>query len=474
MTDLLLPNPASINSQECDCKWVKRPMGGSVIWLDIPRDAISVVCNIKSTRGHTSVNMMPWESRAQYKRLNRETYKPHDQASHLINRFHTTERRARSIRQSRQLSLYRVAHIGWICPSHRNGPHQEHPAGHHTPHDEEDTLVHHDLQRSGQLEDTPGDDGAGLPDRPAGFLRDPPTYEEALLSLGRAPIEADLGPQSPESRSSSLIPYATEEDSDPEETQQQQEGTLEQMEAEGQDTTEAPVKRGMGISMASKEYQPAPPRYIRAGENSEDEENDQDEEEDLEAPCLAPKLAPSSRPVQNEGLAQIPMKGDQTPAKDLSESELWESIPELIDLREEGEKPSPFPSQKAQCPTMLKLPVLYSSPPEGPRRDVQEAATGVCQEKVLEEQIIYIDDDMDPSPLQLLKRQVDSLLMLPPADTTPMAQKTYRSLGRGLQLLLMPENEEQSPGTIKRRTLQERRNTKALKLKIHKVAKMHT
>ena len=81
---------------------------------------------------------------------------------------------------------------------------------------------------------------------------------------------------------------------------------------------------------------------------------------------------------------------------------------------------------------------------------------------------------MDPSPLQLLERQVDSLLMLPPADTTPMAQKTYRSLGRGLQLLRMLENEEQSPGTIKRRTLQERRDTKVLKLKIHKVAKMRT
>ena len=99
---------------------------------------------------------------------------------------------------------------------------------------------------------------------------------------------------------------------------------------------------------------------------------------------------------------------------------------------------------------------------------------GVCQEKVLEEQIIYIDDDMDPSPLQLLERQVDSLLMLPPADSAPMARKTYRSLGRGLQLFRMSEDEEQSPATVKRRTLQERRNTRALKLKIHKVAKMHT
>ena len=311
-----------------------------------------------------------------------------------------------------------MTRIGWVCPSCRDGPHQEHPAGHHTPHDEEDSLVHHDLQRSGQLEDMSEDDGAGLPDRPAGFLRDPPTYEEALLSLGRATTEADLGPQSPESRSSSLMPYVTEEDSDPEETQEQQEGTLEQMETEGQDTTEALIKRGMGIRVAPKKYQPAPPRYIRAGENSEDEESDQNEEEDLEAPCLAPKLALSSGPAQNEGPAQIPMKGDQTPVKDLSESELLESIPELIDLREEGEKPPPFPSQKAQRPTMLKLPVPYSSPPKGPRRDVQEAATEVCQEKVLEEQIIYIDDDMDPFSLQLLERQVDSLL-IPPQQIVP-------------------------------------------------------
>ena len=38
----------------------------------------------------------------------------------------------------------------------------------------------------------------------------------------------------------------------------------------------------------------------------------------------------------------------------------------------------------------------------------------------------------------------------------------------------MSEDEEQSSGTIKKRTLQERRNTKVLKLKIHKVAKMCT
>ena len=198
MTDLLLPTPASINSLECDCKWVRRPMGGLVIRLDIPRDAVSVVCNIKSTRGHTSVNMMPWESKAQYRRWNNETYKPHSQASHLIDRFHAAERKARSIRQSRCLSLHRVDHIGWVCPSRRNGSHREHLVGHHNPQEEEDVLVHCDLQRSGQLEGTSEDDGAELPDRPTGFLRDPPTYEEVLHDLGRAPTEADLGPQSPE------------------------------------------------------------------------------------------------------------------------------------------------------------------------------------------------------------------------------------------------------------------------------------
>ena len=49
------------------------------------------------------------------------------------------------------------------------------------------------------------------------------------------------------------------------------------------------------------------------------------------------------------------------------------------------------------------------------------ATPEICPEEVPEEQIIYIDDDVDPAPLQLLESQVDSLLMLPPSDTTPMA-----------------------------------------------------
>ena len=265
-----------------------------------------------------------------------------------------------------------------------------------------------------------------------------------------------------------------EEDRDPHETWKQQEGTPEQMETEEQDTTEALIKRGMGISAAPERYQPTSPRYIRAGEDSEDGEDGQDEKEDLEASYLAPKPTLLSGPAQSEESVPAPMVGDQIPANDPSSVGLLEPMPKLIDLREEGERSSPFPAQKAQCPTMLKLPALTPSPLEGQKGDDQGAVTGVCQEKVPEEQIIYIDDDRDPSPLQLLEKQVDSLLMLPPADCAPKAQKTPRSLGQGFQLSRTSDNEEQSPGTVKKRTLQERRNTKTLKLKMHKVVKMYT
>ena len=88
-----------------------------------------------------------------------------------------------------------MACIGWVRPSHRNGPHQEHLVGHHNPQEEGDALMPGDLQRpKGQSGGTSGDDGAESSEQPTGFLRDPPTYEEALHDLGRAPTEADLGP----------------------------------------------------------------------------------------------------------------------------------------------------------------------------------------------------------------------------------------------------------------------------------------
>ena len=91
--------------------------------------------------------------------------------------------------------------------------------------------------------------------------------------------------------------------------------------------------------------------YIRAGEDSEDEEDGQDEKEDLEAPYLVPKSALPSGPAQSEESAQIPAAGDQIPVKDLLDSDLSEPMPELINLGEEGDQNHPlFPPRKPTIP----------------------------------------------------------------------------------------------------------------------------
>ena len=116
MADALLPAPASITSQECDCKWVRRPMGGSVLRLDVPWDAVFFDCNIKSARGQTSIYMTPWESRSHYKRWNEESYLPHGKTHQLIENFRAAERRTRAILHDRRISLNRTARVGWMCP----------------------------------------------------------------------------------------------------------------------------------------------------------------------------------------------------------------------------------------------------------------------------------------------------------------------------------------------------------------------
>ena len=87
------------------------------------------------------------------------------------------------------------------------------------------------------------------------------------------------------------MPYEAEEDSNPKEDQNQQEVTPDQMETEELAMVEAPAKKGTGIAVGPGEYQPAPPRYVKANEDSEDDKNI-DEDEDIEAPYLAPKQNP--------------------------------------------------------------------------------------------------------------------------------------------------------------------------------------
>ena len=188
---------------------------------------------------------------------------------------------------------------------------------------------------------------------------------------------------------------------------------------------------------------------------------------DIEAPYLAPRPALPLNLSQNEKMEQTPAKDGQTPMGNPPESSGDESMPKLINLRDGKNTTTPPPSKRVQHPETLKLTAL------GATGTQLEVAPETSMKEVPEEQIIYIDDDTEPTPLQLLEKQVDSLLIPPPMDTAPVAQKAS-SLGRGVQLLKVAEEEAPSPGTPKKRSLQERHKTKALKLKIYKVAKMHT
>ena len=291
---------------------------------------------------------------------------------------------------------------------------------------------------------------------------------------------ADFGPHRPDSRSSSLVPY--DDDSNPKEDQNQLELTPGQMETEDPATAEAPVKKGMGIAAAPGNYQPATPRYVRADEGSEDGQ-DTDEEGDIEAPYLVPKETPAPKPLQDGPIVHAPSKEKNPPAEDSQDSSGEESIPELIDLREGEEMPPPSQPKRANRPTTLelhkkiavtseKLPAFSFPPPKDHTKTLPAAAPEICPEEVPEEQIIYIDDDVDPSSLCLLKRQVDCLLMPPPSDTTPMAQKAPKSPSKDHQLPRMPKRRRRSPNAARKKTLQERQNGKPLKLKVCSVAKM--
>ena len=164
------------------------------------------------------------------------------------------------------------------------------------------------------------------------------------------------------------------------------------METEDPATAEAPVKKGMGVAAGPENYQLAPPRYVRADEDSEDGQ-DTDEEGDIEAPYLAPKQTPVPKPLQDEPTAQAPSKGKKPPAED---SQGEESIPELIDLREGEEVPPPSLLKKANHPTTLglhkkiavtseKLPAFSFPPLKEHIKTLPAAATEIHPEEVPEE-----------------------------------------------------------------------------------------
>ena len=86
-----------------------------------------------------------------------------------------------------------------------------------------------------------------------------------------------------------------------------------------------------------------------------------------------------------------------------------------------ADRPTTLKLHEKMATTSEKLPAFSFPPLQNHIKTLPAAAPEVCPEEVPEEQIIYIDDDVDPAPIQLLNSQVGSLLMPPPSDTTPMA-----------------------------------------------------
>ena len=151
-----------------------------------------------------------------------------------------------------------MACAGWMCPARQSGPHHEQPTGYCTYYSEEDALVYRDLQRVGLQEDMQEEDRAEPVHRSARPPNNHPKYEKALHSLVRAPTVADLGPHSPDSCSSSLVPCEAEEHNNPKEDQNRQEVILTRMETEELAMVEAPAKKRMGIAVGTRRIPPLP------------------------------------------------------------------------------------------------------------------------------------------------------------------------------------------------------------------------
>ena len=129
------------------------------------------------------------------------------------------------------------------------------------------------------------------------------------------------------------------------------------------------------------------------------------------------------------------------------------------------------------------LPSPLSPDKEKPgKRSTPEATQEgpVAKEKVPEQSVIYIDDELEPSPLAKLEAQVDKLSMAPPVDDTLIAAGSLLAISQG-PLVLTKADQQPHQSLEKRRSgavgkkLQDRRKArKPLKLDIQAVAKMCT
>ena len=488
----MLPAPASICSQEVDCKWVRRNIGGSVIRLDIARDTVSVDLNIKSARGHTSIHMTPWDSQSQYKRWN-NTYKPRDRTAKQTDAFRAAERRARAILTSRRISLHRTAgrhRARWGLPPQSFGFDEftNDPCDNHSM---EYSLPPQDLKRAETQEDKRVAHGATStwtsenPSSPA--FPPPPSCEEDLEGLH---MNMDQGPWSSDGQAHNA-PHNYEEEETPQDNDYQPQGQLQYEDVsmdededdppENQRKATALPKEAIGLNESPATYIPKSPKYVR---DSKDEGAQDLGDDDIETPYLAPQRNPEQGlATQDIQVAQalLLMKGEETgrPLVDYSSSDL---VPELVDSDGEvcsGEAPPKVlkpvkishkrPIDSKASPFTTTAAVVKTSPPQflnaSPRKRpvmLYTSEAPLTTQEIPEDEVIYIEDDSeDPAPVKQLTHHADEILMLPPVDTTLVSRKTVP----------LPANDQQNQ---RKRGLASRRKAKPLKLQVHQVARMHT
>ena len=227
------------------------------------------------------------------------------------------------------------------------------------------------------------------------------------------------------------------------------------METQEPTMMEAPAKKGMKIAVGPGDYQPAPPKYVRADKDSTDGQ-DTDEDEDIEAPYLAPKQNPIPKSPQDEQTSPAPPKGTSASAEDSQVSSGEESIPELIDLREEEEVSPPSIPKRAHHPITLGLDKKMTAPAERPPIPPTPISKGKTEMRMA----------LVATPKMHIERQVDHLLMPPPVDTTFIVQRPSMPQQPPKEL----EKRGPPPGAIEKKTLHERRRGKLMMLNIHAVA----
>ena len=462
-----------------------------MIRLDIACDAVPVDLNIKSTRGHTSIHMTPWDSQSQYKKWS-STYKPRDRTAKQIDAFRAAERRARAILTSHRISLHRTAgrhRACWGLPPQNFGFDEftNDPCDNHFM---EYTLPPQDLRRAEAQEDKRVAHGAtstwNSENPPSPAFPPPPSREEGVEGLH---MNMEQSPQSPDGQAHNA-PHNYEEET-PQDNDYQPQGQLQyedvSMDEDENDPPEdqrkatALPKEAMGLKESPATYVPKSPKYVR---DSEDEGAQDLSDDDIEAPYLAPQRNPEQgHATQDIQAAQVLllMKGKETgrPLVDYSSSDL---VPELVDSDGEvcsGEAPPKVlepvkishkrPVDSKASPSTTTAAVVMTSPPQflnaSPRKRpvmMYTSEAPLTTQEIPEDEIIYIEDDSeDPALIKQLTHHVDKILMPPPVDTTLVSRKTVP----------LPANDQQNQ---RKRGLASRRKAKPLKLQVRQVARMRT